>query len=63
MRTKFNLAFQQENENTGAVDSNIRIDVYTESLDAESQRYFREGLISLCNGMSDYLIYHIWEDN
>lgn len=56
MRNKFNMAYQQENESNGEIEKYIRLDVYIDCLNKDSFGYFKEGLISLCNGMSDYLI-------
>jgi len=55
MNSKFNLAYSKEHEATGEIENSIRLDVYMDCLDNRSYDYFVEALITMCNGMSDYL--------
>ena len=56
MKVKLNLAFIIENDTTGEIEENVGADVCLNYTNPDSLGYFKEGLIALCNGMSDILI-------
>lgn len=54
MRSKFGLAYRQENEATGVIERNVKLDVYMDCNEEASLDYFKQGLVSLCDCMDEY---------
>lgn len=54
MRSKLSLAYRQENETTGEVEKNVKLDVYMDCFEECALDSFKQGLISLCDCMGEY---------
>lgn len=48
MKCKFNVALQFENENTGEIIRNFKVDIYIDTLDECSMDYLKECVSSAC---------------
>lgn len=55
MRVKFNLFYQQENENTGNIDKQVSTDIYINSNDDTALDLMTNGIVDTCNNMGSYL--------
>jgi len=55
MRVKFNLSYQQENENTGNIDKQVSTDIYIYSNDDTALALMTDGIVNTCNSMVAYL--------